>query len=91
MYLRMKPFIKWPGRNELLKTMPVAFRRNFKAHVIIDCCFENFIERPSLKPRAQTWSNYKQHNIMKFLIGVTLHGGISFISNRWGGHVSDVT
>jgi hypothetical protein len=91
MYVRLKPLIKWPGCTELLKTMPVSFRKNFKTCVIIIDCFEVFIERPSsLKPRAQTWSNYKHHNTVKFLIGVALQGVISFISKGWGGRVSDV-
>ena len=91
MYVRLKPLIKWPGRGELLKSMPVVFRKNFKACVIIIDCFEVFIERPSsLKARVQMWSNYKQHNTVKFLIGVAPQGVISFISKGWGGRVSDV-
>ena len=35
-----------------------------------------------------TWSNYKHHNTVKFLIGVTPQGVISFISKAWGGRVS---
>ena len=56
--------ILWPGREELIKTMPLVFKQNFgnKVAVIIDC-FKVFIERPSsLIARAMTWSNYKHHN-----------------------------
>ena len=80
-----------PDREQLLKTMPTCLRRHFRKCAIIIDCFEVFIERPtSLKPRAQTWSNYKKHNTCKFLIGITPQGSIAFISSGWGGRVSDV-
>ena len=61
--------------------MPAEFRKKFgKCTIIIDC-FKVFTERPtSLMARAQTWSNYKKHNTVKFLIGVTPQGTIGFTS-----------
>ena len=60
-----------------------------KCIVIIDC-FEVFMERPKgLMARAQTWSNYKHHNTVKFLIGISPQGSITFILKGWGCHVSD--
>ena len=57
---------------------------------IIDC-FEVFIEAAgNLKARAQTWSNYKHHTTMKFLISCNPLGAINFLSDAWGGRVSDV-
>ena len=57
--------------------------------VIVDC-FEIFIERPSnLKARSQTFSHYKHNNTMKYLVGITPQGSISFISKGWGGRTSD--
>jgi len=38
--------------------------------------------------RAQTWSNYKKYDTIKFLIGITPQGSIA--SKVWGGWVSDV-
>ena len=91
MYTKLSCLVFWPERGELLKTMPSEFRKHFKKCVIIIDCFEVFMERPtSLKPRAQTWSNYKKHNTVKFLIGITPQGLIAFISKGWGGRVSDV-
>ena len=53
-------------------------------------CFEVFIERSSSPiARAMTWSTYKHHNKIKFLIGITPQGVISFISSAWCGRVSD--
>ena len=40
--------------------------------------------------RAQTWSNYKKHNTVKFLIGITPQGSVVFISKGWVGRVSDI-
>jgi len=85
--------IAWPEREVLWKTMPMQFRRTFgkRVAVIIDC-FEVFCQRPtSLEARAQTWSNYKHHNTVKFLIGCTPRGVISFLSAAWGGRGTDKT
>ncbi|XP_041354152.1 uncharacterized protein LOC121371985 [Gigantopelta aegis] len=91
MYIKMKPLVSWPERDELIKTMPMQFRKHLgtKVAIIIDC-FEIFIDRPSnVLARAQTWSSYKHHNTAKYLIDITPQGSISFISLGWGGRVSD--
>ena len=58
MYVRLKPLIIWPTRENVQKTMPSAFRSYFGRCIAIIDCFEVFIERPSsLVARAQTYSN----------------------------------
>ena len=42
MFTRLKPLIKWPGREELQKTMPLDFKAHFKKCVVIIDCFEIF-------------------------------------------------
>lgn len=87
---RLRPLILWPEREDLRRSLPMSFRVFFKKCVSIIDCFEVFIERPSdLKARAQTWSNYKQHNTVKFLISITPQGSISHVSKAWGGRVTD--
>ena len=86
LYVNLKPVIHWPDCDDLIKSMPLSFRESFgtKVVAIIDC-FEVFIERPSnLYARAQTWSNYKHHNTVKYLIGITPQGSVSFISEGLG-------
>ena len=93
MYVRMKCLILWPDREEIQMSMPMEFRKYFgaKISIIIDR-FEIFINRPSnLLARAETWSKYKHHNTVKYLIGITPQGAISFLSCGYGGRVSDST
>ena len=91
LYSSLSFLIRWPEQDELLKMMPMEFRKHFRSCVVIIDCFEVFIKRPtSLSARAQTWSNYKHHNTAKFLIDITPQGSVTYISQGWGGRTSDV-
>jgi len=80
----------WPSRESLSMTMPLVFCRNHRSCACIVDCFEIFIEKPKdLKARALTYSNYKSHNTVKYLIGIAPNGMITFISKGWGGRTSD--
>ena len=60
-----------------------------KTTVIIDY-FEVNIEKPShLLASAQTYSNYKSHNTIKVLIGISPQDTITFVSQAWGSRTSD--
>jgi len=90
LYTKLKPLIIWPDRDALIKTMPMAFRKHYPRCVVIIDCFEIFIDRPThLLARAQTYSQYKHHNTVKYLIGITPQGTVSYISEGWGGRTSD--
>ena len=36
-----------------------------------------------------TFSNYKNHKMLKALVGITSSGAVSFISHLYGGNISD--
>ena len=57
--------------------------------MILDCT-EIFIQMPSsFRAQSQTYSSYKNHNTAKGLIGIAPNVFVSFISNLYGGHISD--
>ena len=90
LYIRLQPTIQWPSRKSVAKTMPLEFIKDFSRCICIIDCFEVFCERPSdLMARAQTFSNYKHHNTVKFLIAITPQRVVSYVSKGWGGRVSD--
>ena len=84
-------FVKWLPKEVVQQNMPKIFKKagHGNVRVIIDCS-EIFIERPkSLETQAITWSDYKHHNTLKFLIGISPTGFISFLSECYGGRASD--
>ena len=83
LYVSLKFLIHWPTREEVRAILPEYFQPKFhKAVVIIDCT-EVFIEcATNLLARSQTWSNYKSHNTVKYLIGITPQGTVSFLSRQ---------
>lgn len=91
LYSHLSPLVHWPERRFIQASMPHQFTEMFgnRVTVIIDC-FELFIEKPqNLRARSETYSNYKGRHTMKYLIGITPQGTISFISKGWGGRSSD--
>ena len=80
-YNRLEVMLKWLSGDDLLATTKVA--------VIVDC-FEVLCHKPkNHRAKAETFSSYKHHNTVKFLIGVTLLGVISFVSKARGGRTAD--
>ena len=83
--------IIWPKRDSLQKMMPNYFQLSFgKKVTIITDCFEIFLEWPTnLKASLYTWSNYKHRNTAKVLLEIIPQGSVAFVSETWGGCVSD--
>ncbi|XP_004209716.1 uncharacterized protein LOC101241289 [Hydra vulgaris] len=89
--LELKWLIHFPDRNNIKRNLPTTFRKYYpKCSIIIDCS-ELFIETPSSSDTAAScWSNYKHHHTVKYLVGITLNGATSFLSNCYGGRASGV-
>ena len=75
MYHYLKKIDWCPTSEQVAGTLPNAFKEKYPTTYMIIDASELFIETPSdLMLQSSTWSNYKQHNTTKFLIGITPNG-----------------
>ena len=76
--------IKWPSQETVWTNMPQLFKDLFlHTRCIIDCT-EIFIEHPySYRARAQTYSKYKKHNTVKFLIAITPNSTVLVVKHSY--------
>ncbi|KAK3920439.1 Ubiquitin carboxyl-terminal hydrolase 36 [Frankliniella fusca] len=71
------------------KKMPKVFKPFKNLRVIIDGA-EFKLQVPSnFQQQGNTYSDYKACNTAHFIIGINLHGGISFVSKAYEGAISD--
>eukprot|EP00795_Rhopilema_esculentum_P009879 gene9879-18468_t len=67
------------------------FRKYCPKYCVMVDCSELFIKTPSsLDNAAACWSNYKHHSTVKYLVGITPNGAISYLSGCCGGRATDV-
>uniref|UniRef100_A0A8C6WRK2 Uncharacterized protein n=1 Tax=Neogobius melanostomus TaxID=47308 RepID=A0A8C6WRK2_9GOBI len=85
---QLKALINWPCKRTIQQHMPESMRKKY-LRCTIDCT-EVFIERPHHLGTAQaTWSDYKHHHTIKYLVAISPNGAISFLSKGYGGRSSD--
>ena len=70
--------------------MPLVFQDLYPSTRCIIDATEVFIQKPQ-NPSAQqlTFSSYKNHNTFKALIGISPSGAVVFVSDLFGGNISD--
>ena len=90
MYYRFKELEVFPDRQIVELHKPACFKNKYKGTTVIIDATEIYIEKPS-NPEAQqvTFSTYKNSNTLKTLVGITPSGSVCFISDLYGGSISD--
>ena len=89
LYKELRLLFPWPSQNAINAQLPSQFHKYPKTRVIIDCT-EIFIQCPSsLQSQLLTFSSCKHHNTFKVLVGISSGGVVTFVSELWGGRVSD--
>ncbi|XP_064480029.1 uncharacterized protein LOC135399823 [Ornithodoros turicata] len=87
----MKYSVVWLPKSRIQSSMPDSFIQSGyeNTRCILDCT-EVFLQRPKKQmARAQTYSSYKAHNTLKFLIVIAPNGFIMYVSKAYGGRASD--
>ena len=70
--------------------MPKIFKDLYPTTRVVIDDTEIFVEKPSLPNLKQmTFSNYKNNNTYKGLVGISPSGAITFVSNLFSGAISD--
>jgi hypothetical protein len=89
-FFRLKELNIFPDRDVLELHKPQCFKDKYKGTTVIIDATEIYIEKPS-NPEAQqlTFSSYKNSNTLKALVGITPSGSVCFVSELYGGSISD--
>ncbi|XP_052224775.1 uncharacterized protein LOC127840402 [Dreissena polymorpha] len=88
-YLVLRSLVYIPEQDALIATKTQRFRVLPDLHSIIDCT-ELFIETPKdLFLQTQTWSDYKHHNTLKFLVACAPNSCIIYVSPVYLGRATD--
>ena len=91
LYFKLKEIPLWPARDVVQANMPKCFKDMYQQHVSSLLQLKYIIiEKPSLLNLQQiTFSNYKNNNTFKGLIGISLSGAITFVFSLFSGSISD--
>ena len=90
MYLEFKNLMELPDPDVLWANKSEAFDKFSNTNLIVDCT-EIFCESPSdLTEKKQLYSDYKHHQTFKFLVAISAHPAVVYVSEMHGGRASDM-
>ena len=90
LYLQLKQIPIWAPNALVEANMPAVFKARYPSTRVIIDATEIYVEQPTLPELQQiTFSNYKNKNTYKGLIGIPPSGAITFISDLYSGSISD--
>ena len=81
MYIKLKDLCEMPDCE--LSEKAKQFGRFPMVRVILDCT------EISLQANKAIYSHYKSHNTFKYLVGISPHPAVVYVSRVWGGRASD--
>jgi hypothetical protein len=89
MYRTVGQYVDWAPKELVLASKPPRYRHLPDLRAITDCS-DVFIEIPK-DPflHTNTWSDYKHHNTLTFLIAVSPNSSITYVSPAYPGRISD--
>lgn len=90
LYQILKHWLIWPSAERVKEALPKSYPAKYAdTRVILDCT-EIFHTKPkNCSAQSSTYSQYKHHNTVKVMVGITPRGLITFVSNPYGGNTSD--
>ena len=89
LFIEFRQIPLWPPKEFVRAHMPKIFQEKYPCTRVIIDATEVYIQQSSLPELQQrTFSNYKNHNTFKALIGISPCGAVTFVSKLYPGNLS---
>ena len=90
LYLRLGMLPVWPKVQDVAANLPSTFKELYPTTFPVIECTELRCEVPSSLPlQSQLYSSYKEPTTLKGLLAMTPNGAGAFVSELYGGCISD--
>jgi len=87
----LKMLFEMPDCDEAMRSdgVPAVFGKTAHLVAIIDCTELMLQKASDLHERKRTFSNYKNHDTVKFMVSMSPQLCVNYVSEAWGGRASD--